>query len=112
MRHFYISLMIHYFSGFLASSLEVYLIIIYAGGTITLIHSMFLYLFSMFLTSVVFFMPANLGTSEGSYSLALTFLGYDPAAGLTVGIVRRLRTFVWSGIGIVILFHAGLMKRK
>ncbi len=111
MRHFYISLSIHYFSGFIASSLEVYLIILYAGKDITFINSMFLYLFSLFLTSVVFFMPANLGTSEGSYSLALSFLGYDPAVGLTVGIVRRLRTFVWSGIGILILFHAGLMKQ-
>lgn len=112
MRHFYLSLFIHYFSGFLISSLEVYLIVLYAGKDISFVHSMFLYLFSMFLTSVVFFMPANLGTSEGSYSIALRFLGYDPAIGLTIGIVRRLRTFVWSGIGILVLFHAGLMKRK
>jgi glycosyltransferase 2 family protein len=112
MKRFYISLAIHYLSGFITSSLEVYLIIIFSGKDITFIHAMFLYVFSMFLTGMVFFMPANLGTSEGSYSLALKFLGYDPAIGLTVGIIRRLRTFVWSGIGIAILFHAGLLKKE
>jgi glycosyltransferase 2 family protein len=111
-RKFYISLGIHYLSGLAASSLEIYLIIIFSGKDITMVHAMFLYLFSMLLTSVVFFMPANLGTSEGSYSLALKFLGYDPAIGLTVGIIRRLRTFVWAGIGIVILFYAGLLGKK
>ncbi|TAL39602.1 MAG: hypothetical protein EPN93_01265, partial [Spirochaetes bacterium] len=111
-RKFYLSLFIHYASGLAASSLEIYLIIIFAGKDITLVHSMFLYLFSMLLTSIVFFMPANLGTSEGSYSLALKFLGYDPAIGLTVGIIRRLRTFAWAGIGILILFYAGLLKKK
>ncbi len=112
LRNFYISLAVHYASGFIATSLEIYFIIIFSGNAITFVHAMFVNLFGLFLTSIVFFMPANLGTSEGSYSLALRFLGYDPAIGLTVGIVRRLRTFVWAGIGILILFHAGLVGRK
>ena len=66
----------------------------------------------MFLTSVIFFMPANLGTSEGSFSLALRFLGYDPAIGLTVGLIKRLRTLVWSLIGILILFFAGMTRKN
>lgn len=111
MRNFYISLGIHFLSGLLISSLEIYLIIVFSGNTITFMHSMFLYVFSMFLTGFVFFMPANLGTSEGSLSIALKFLGYDPAMGLTVGLIRRLRSFVWSGIGIVILLYAGLIKK-
>lgn len=111
-RNLYVSIAIHYISGFIATSLEIYLIIVFSGYEISFIHAMFINLFGLFLTSIVFFMPANLGTSEGSYSLALKFLGYDPAIGLTVGIVRRLRTFVWAGIGALILFHAGLMDKK
>ncbi len=111
MKSFYLSLAIHYLSGFFFSSLEIYLIVIFSGNSITFMHSMFLYIFSMFLTSVIFFMPANLGTSEGSFSLALQFLGYDPAIGLTVGLIKRLRTLVWSLIGIIILFFAGMTRK-
>ncbi len=112
MKSFYLSLAVHYLSGFFFSSLEIYLIVIFSGNSITFVHSMFLYIFSMFLTSVIFFMPANLGTSEGSFSLALRFLGYDPAIGLTVGLIKRLRTLVWSLIGIVILFSAGMTRKS
>ena len=109
---FFISLGIHYLSGLGASCIEVYLIIRFSGRDIAMIHAMYLYLFNMLFTTIVFFMPANLGTSEGSYSLALKFLGYDPAIGLTVGIIRRLRTFVWAGIGVAILFYAGLLGKR
>ncbi len=112
MKSFYYSLAIHYLSGFFFSSLEIYLIVIFSGNSITFVHSMFLYIFSMFLTSVIFFMPANLGTSEGSFSLALRFLGYDPAIGLTVGLIKRLRTLVWSLVGILILFFAGMTRKS
>lgn len=112
MKSFYASLVIHYLSGFFFSSLEIYLIVIFSGNEISFVHSMFLYIFSMFLTSVIFFMPANLGTSEGSFSLALRFLGYDPAIGLTVGLIKRLRTLVWSLIGILILFFAGMTRKN
>jgi hypothetical protein len=57
-------------------------------------------------------MPANIGTSEASFSLALKFLGYDPAIGLTVGIIQRLRKFVWSGIGMIILFYGSVEKKE
>lgn len=112
LKNFYISLIIHYVSGFVATTLEIYFIIKFSRNTISFLHCIFLNLFSLFLTSIVFFMPANIGTSEGSYSLALKFLGYDPAIGLTIGIIRRLRTFVWSGIGMALLFYAGFIRKK
>jgi glycosyltransferase 2 family protein len=112
LKNFYISLIIHYISGFIATTLEIYFIIKFSGNNIPFLHCIFLNLFSLFLTSIVFFMPANIGTSEGSYSLALKFLGYDPAIGLTIGIIRRLRTFVWAGIGVALLFYAGFLGKK
>lgn len=112
LRKFYISLALHYFSVLAAGTLEIYLILTFINTNISITHSMFVYIFSLFLTSVIFFMPANVGTSEASYTLALKFLGYEPALGLSVGIIRRLRTFVWSGIGMAILFYFGLINRK
>ncbi len=112
LRHFYASLAIHYVPVLISGFLEVYLIITFAGVHITMTHALFVYIFGLFLTSAIFFMPANLGTSEGSFSLALKLLGYDPALGLSVGIIRRLRSFVWSGVGMLILLYAGLLKKE
>ncbi len=109
---FILSILLHYFAVTISCTLEIYLIVYFLNIPFNIYHALFLYVFGLFLTSVMFFMPANLGTSEGSYSLALKLLGYDPSLGLTIGIVRRLRTFVWSIIGIIILMLAGLKKNE
>jgi hypothetical protein len=111
MKRFYWALSVKYFSLILAGMFEIYFILKYIGSPVLVSDSLFIYVFGLFLTSVMFFIPANLGTSESAYSLALKFLGYNPALGLSVGIIRRLRSFVWSGIGILILLHAGLLKK-
>ncbi len=112
-RRFIVSLLIHYFITLTVSTFEIYLIVKFSGaaGNFNILHAMFVYIFGFILTSAMFFMPANLGSSEGSYSLALSMLGYDPALGLSLGIIRRLRTFVWSGVGILLLFYAGLINK-
>lgn len=108
---FIISILLHYFAVIISCTVEIYLILMFLGIPFTIVHALFLYVFGLFLTSIMFFIPANLGISEGSYTLALKLLGYDPSLGLTIGIVRRLRTFVWSVIGILILMIAGFRKK-
>jgi len=113
LRHFYISLAMHYFGSIITCSLEIYLIVNYISPAdgINFLEGLFIYVFGFVATSALFFIPANVGTSEGSYSMALSLLGHDPIIGLSVGIIRRLRTFVWSGIGVILLFYAGLIKK-
>lgn len=113
-RRFYSSLVIHYLSTLITQALEIYFIVIFIqpSAGFRVMDSVFVYIFGFVLTSAMFFMPANVGTSEGSYSLALGFLGYDPAIGFSVGIIRRLRSFAWSGLGVLILIHAGLWKAR
>ena len=111
---FWVSLFLHYAVTLAISTLEIYIIVIMSSSLLqfTFFEAMFVYVFGFILTSVMFFVPANIGISEGSYSLAFKMLGFDPALGLSLGIIRRLRTFVWSGIGILFLFYAGLIKRQ
>jgi len=115
MRHFYISLFMHTVPVLITGILEIYMIMIFSGIDISLLDAMLVYIFGLFLTSVIFFMPANLGTSEGSYSLALILLhNGDPswgALGVSIGFIRRLRTFVWAGIGMLLIVHAGITKK-
>ena len=112
MHHFYISLFLHTVPTLICGTLEVFLIMYYTGHRIGLLNSMFVYLFGLFITTVMFFMPANIGTAEGSYSLALGFLGFDPVSGISIGLIRRLRTAVWALFGMSLLFYAGLMKKE
>lgn len=108
LNHFWISLSMHTIPVMAAGTVEIFIIMYYAGGSATLLDAMFVYLFGLFIAAVTFFVPLNIGTSEGSYSVVLSFLGYDPVLGITVGIIRRLRALVWSGLGLVLLFHRGL----
>lgn len=109
---FYLSLVIHYLSTLATQALEIYCIVVFVqpGVGFHVVDAVFVYIFGFVLTSAMFFMPANVGTSEGSYSLALGLLGYDPALGFSVGIIRRLRSFAWSALGVLLLLHAGLLK--
>jgi len=108
-NHFYISLFMHIVPVMVAGTAEVYIIMLFAGGSTTVIDSIFVYLFGLFITSASFIIPMGIGASEGSYSLILKFLGYDPSLGITIGFLRRLRALVWSGFGLLLLFHKGLV---
>ncbi len=108
LNHFWISLLMHTVPVMLAGTIEIYIIMYYAGGSATPLDAMFVYLFGLFIAAIAFFVPLNIGTSEGSYSMVLAFLGYDPVLGITVGIIRRLRALTWSGVGLLLLFHKGL----
>ncbi len=113
LHHFYISLAMHYFAIIISGALEIYLIVNYISPMVglSLFQGLLVYIFGFIATSALFFVPANVGTSEGAYSIALGMLGFNPALGLSVGIIRRFRTFVWAGVGIFILFYAGLIKK-
>ena len=112
MKKFFISLITRYIAVLTSGTLEIFLILQFINIDVTLPHSILIYVSNMFVTSIVFFMPANLGVSEGIFTLVLKLLGYDPAVGISLGMIYRLRRFAWSGIGMVILFHAGLMRKE
>ncbi len=112
LKSFFLSLTIRYISVLITGILEIYLMLLFIGVDISFIYAMFIYIFNLFMTSLIFFMPANLGTSEGAFTLVLKLFGYDPALGITLGIIQRLRRFVWAGIGMFILFYAGLIKKE
>jgi hypothetical protein len=43
------------------------------------------------------------GTQEGGKVLLFAVLGLDPARGLTVGVVRRIRELTYAGLGLAAL---------
>jgi hypothetical protein len=53
--------------------------------------------------TLLFFIPARLGTQEGGKYVIFLLLGLDPQTGLVLGVVRRLRDVVWAMVGLAIL---------
>jgi hypothetical protein len=47
--------------------------------------------------------PAKAGTQEGGKVLLFAARGLNPARGLTVGIVRRIRELTYAGLGLMAL---------
>ena len=58
---------------------------------------------SVLIDGILFFVPAKVGTQEGGKVVLFAALGLNPARGLTVGVVRRIRELVYAGLGLVAL---------
>ena len=56
-----------------------------------------------FVSVVFFFIPAQVGASEGAYVLLFEILGLSTAAGLSLAFIRRLRSLAVAAIGFVII---------
>lgn len=108
MNHFYISLFLHSVPSTIAGTLEIHLIMYFISPSISIQTSFLMYLFGLFVTSLTFFMPV--GPTEGSYPLVLKLLKMEPSYGFSVGIIRRLRQFVWAGIGMLLMTAMGFKK--
>ena len=49
------------------------------------------------------FVPLRLGVDEGGAALVLSALGYGAAAGVSLAIIRKIRAFFWTAVGLLIL---------
>lgn len=57
--------------------------------------------------NVLFVVPFELGTKEGSLYLLFQLLGLDPALGVYTAIVSRVRDLVWIGAGLGLIWLSG-----
>jgi glycosyltransferase 2 family protein len=53
------------------------------------------------LDQMCFLVPARLGTLEGTRVLVLSTVGITPAVGLAFGLMARLDSLLWNGIGLL-----------
>lgn len=57
--------------------------------------------------NIIFVVPFEVGTKEGSLYLMFQLLGLDPALGVYTAIVSRLRDLSWIGGGLVLVWLSG-----
>jgi putative membrane protein len=100
-----------FFMGWCMGVVEIYLILWFLGVPVTVHRALTVEVLSVAIDGLLFFVPAKAGTQEGGKVLIFTILGLDPAKGLALGIVRRIRELTWASIGLLILSRHQLAAR-
>ncbi len=57
------------------------------------------------------FVPLRIGVDEGSAALTLSSLGYQSATGVSLAIIRKVRTMFWIAVGLVFTAQYTLLPK-
>jgi glycosyltransferase 2 family protein len=98
-------------AGWAVGIIEIYLILWLLGLPVSVHRALTIEVFSVALDGMLFFVPGKVGTQEGGKVLIFALLGLDPAKGLALGILRRIRELTWALIGMLLLSRQQLSPR-
>ena len=99
---FYFALLSEY-GGRIIGSFEFYFILIAVGINASIIQAFFINAGSSIIMNVLFFIPFELGTREGSLYLVIESLGFTAGVGIFIAIVNRIRELFWILIGLLLI---------
>jgi hypothetical protein len=83
--------------------LELYLIIRWSGIPIGVFQAFLIEASTKFMALAFFFIPMQVGVAEKTYSVVFEALSLPVAIAVAMSLVRRLRTIVFSAVGLVAL---------
>jgi phosphatidylglycerophosphate synthase len=81
--------------------LEIYLLLHFMGARISFLGAFVLEALTKCISVIGAINPGNLGTYEGGNMMITRLFGVTSAAGLTLGLCRRVRGLFWAAIGAV-----------
>lgn len=58
------------------------------------------------------FVPMRIGVDEGGAALVLKTVGYGAVEGVSLAIIRKIRTLFWVAVGLVMVSHYSLSLKK
>jgi hypothetical protein len=90
-------------AGWAVGAAEIYVILAWLGGPVDWQTALAVETGSVVIDGILFFVPGKVGTQEGGKVLLFALLGQNPARGLTVGVVRRVRELTYAGLGLLAL---------
>ncbi|MGA0556029.1 lysylphosphatidylglycerol synthase transmembrane domain-containing protein [Larkinella sp. VNQ87] len=99
---FYASLLLE-FIGRVVGCLEIYFIARALNLDMSVVESLIVSSGSSLFANLIFFFPMQLGTREGGLALALRWIGFPAGSGVFMGVIMRIREFVWILIGLALL---------
>ena len=98
----------------LAGVLEIYTTLWFISDVVapTLLTAFILESVNRVINIVFKFMPFRLGVDEAGTGMLAKVLGFTPAIGATLAIVRKARDMFWTLIGVALMVRRGLSLRK
>lgn len=100
--HFFEVVTLH-FIGRILGAVEIFIIANFLATPIPFTYCLYLSSLTVLINMVFVFIPGSLGIMEGGYGGLFYILKLDPAIGIAIQLVRRLRTFFWIFIGLLII---------
>ena len=100
-----------FFAGWCMGAVEIYIVLTFLDLDPSWTRAFTIEVLSVAIDALLFFVPAKAGVQEGGKALIFQLLGLDPAKGLVLGIVRRLRELCWSLVGLVVLARHQAARR-
>ncbi len=88
--------------GYAWGAVEAFWICHFLGVPVSIGTAVTIEVLSTAIDSVLFMVPAKLGTQEGGKTAIFAWLGLSPTSGLAFGIVRHVRELVWAGTGLLL----------
>ena len=89
--------------SWLLGACETFAILRFLGVQVEFPAAFLIAALTVIINSLFFFMPSNIGAMEGGQVFLLATLGLDPALGLSLGIIKRMRKLFWVLIGWILL---------
>jgi hypothetical protein len=83
--------------------LEIYLILSLIGAPVTLVDAFLIEAYTKVLEAATVLIPAGVGAFEGGNAIILTWLGLGVAPGLSLALIRRIRSLFWAGLGLLVI---------
>ncbi|MEE2657896.1 MAG: lysylphosphatidylglycerol synthase transmembrane domain-containing protein [Candidatus Latescibacterota bacterium] len=101
----FLLVMLFHAAGWMLGACETYVILRSLGTGIDFEIAFLITSLTVIINSLFFFMPSNIGVLEGGQVFLFLTLGLDPAMGLSLGIVKRMRKVFWIFLGWLFLSH-------
>jgi uncharacterized protein (TIRG00374 family) len=87
----------------LLMGVEIFVVLRSLGTDVTLPAALTIYVLYSIVINILFFVPMNMGAREGGILLGMEGLSTDPLAGVSVGIILRIREIAWIAIGLLFI---------
>jgi uncharacterized membrane protein YbhN (UPF0104 family) len=98
-----------HFGSRLIGTIEITIIMAVLGMPVSLVQALFISTIVTVGNTVFFLIPGQWGAMESVHVLVVQSLGYPPAVGLSLSIIRRIRRLVL--VGVALLLFASMRQR-
>lgn len=99
----FLSVLTCHLLGRLLGVVEIYLIAQFLLIPLPWLGALFMATLTVLINILFVFIPGSLGVLEGAYGALAALMGLAPVSGVAVQLVRRIRSFFWISLGVLLM---------